>query len=326
MDEKELQVVDDKKVGGLMEWMGTDVIDNAFPYVKRLTQIVEQQNLFTEINKKKYVHVDAWTLLGLMTGIHPRVISCVRVDKDNPKMISGYLVKMERYNKYSRQNETYEKFVKTSMFNKKKMKILKGEDGKDLREVEEIKYETWVGLYTRDGKEAGRAFSLCSNLEDGKLLNQEYSIASMSETRATGKVCRLCLSWIMTLAGFESTPNEDRETVTIEAEEVKATEKINPEPKKEEKKKEDPANVVEDSEPKKESKQKKEIKIPDSKEAQVKLWEQLIKKAKEMDFDVAKFLEIEEVRVVKASMLPNLIGSLSKALMAIDPTLGGILK
>lgn len=51
--------------------------------------------------------------------------------------------------------------------------------------------------------------AVCSNQEKSKQYFDEYAIASMAQTRATGKAFRLCLGWIMKAAGFESTPAED---------------------------------------------------------------------------------------------------------------------
>lgn len=51
--------------------------------------------------------------------------------------------------------------------------------------------------------------AICSNQENSKRYFDEYAIASMAQTRATGKAFRLCLGWIMKAAGFESTPAED---------------------------------------------------------------------------------------------------------------------
>lgn len=51
--------------------------------------------------------------------------------------------------------------------------------------------------------------AICSNQENSKRYFDEYAIASMAQTRATGKAFRLCLGWVMKAAGFEPTPAED---------------------------------------------------------------------------------------------------------------------
>jgi hypothetical protein len=55
-------------------------------------------------------------------------------------------------------------------------------------------------------------FAMCSNKEAKKKSFDEYAIASMAQTRAIGKAYRNNLSWLMKLAGFESTPLEEIDT------------------------------------------------------------------------------------------------------------------
>ncbi|HEU4427199.1 MAG TPA: hypothetical protein VFT98_00460 [Myxococcota bacterium] len=63
-----------------------------------------------------------------------------------------------------------------------------------------------------DGKEMTRASAECGGQGD-ETWQQRAAFArrSMSITRATGKVCRIALSWIMNLAGFAPTPLEEME-------------------------------------------------------------------------------------------------------------------
>jgi len=62
---------------------------------------------------------------------------------------------------------------------------------------------------TLDGRLVTRAESECSNEESTKKDFDHYAIRSMAETRATSKALRMCLSWIMKLAGYEPTPAEE---------------------------------------------------------------------------------------------------------------------
>ena len=90
--------------------------------------------------------------------------------------------------------------------------------GCTVREVSNESHQGEMGgqIYTavvelvrmRDQAVIGRASSECG---DEAPWNQRplYARRSMAATRATGKVCRLCFSWIMTLAGFDPTPEEE---------------------------------------------------------------------------------------------------------------------
>lgn len=217
----ELEVIDTE--GGISLFKGIDAIEGATAIANRLQSIIEKKKLYTQIGDKKHVHVEGWTTLGalLTPSVYAEVDECVRINEG--AIIEGYLVEMERWNKYAKPkpcNETYEKFVKKAMFNKKKMKIIPDPDGEKLRKVELISYKSTISLYVMGTRiRVGRAFSICTNLEEGKLDKPEYAIASQSETRATGKAFRLAFSWIMVMAGYAPTPpddvNDGSETVTL---------------------------------------------------------------------------------------------------------------
>ena len=88
------------------------------------------------------------------------------------------------------------------------------------REVKSLKidngYEAYVELVrTTDGAVIGGASAICTREERNWNNRDDYAIKSMAATRATGKAYRLAFSWIMNLAGYESTPAEE---MTVEAE------------------------------------------------------------------------------------------------------------
>ena len=73
-----------------------------------------------------------------------------------------------------------------------------------------LKYRATVEIVdSRTDKVVGRGIAICSNIEKNKMYFDEYAIASMAQTRATGKAFRLCLGWLLKASGFESTPAEE---------------------------------------------------------------------------------------------------------------------
>lgn len=92
------------------------------------------------------------------------------------------------------------------------------------REVRSVKidngYEAYVELVRmNDGAVIGGASAICTREERNWSNRDEYAVKSMAATRATGKAYRLAFSWIMNLAGYESTPAE--EMVDAEVTEIK---------------------------------------------------------------------------------------------------------
>lgn len=87
-----------------------------------------------------------------------------------------------------------------------------------VKRFEDGSYEATVELIrVTDGAVIGRGSAFVGMDEPtwGKRL--EYARRSMAITRATGKAYRLCLSWIMALAGYEPTPAEEMDGAIIEA-------------------------------------------------------------------------------------------------------------
>lgn len=72
----------------------------------------------------------------------------------------------------------------------------------------EIAYEARIVLKHISGLVVGAGEAICSDKEPSNR-SLEYAIASMAQTRAVGKACRLSFSWIMALSGYEVTPAEE---------------------------------------------------------------------------------------------------------------------
>lgn len=82
----------------------------------------------------------------------------------------------------------------------------------DISSGDEKKYKATVELVQLEtGKVVGRGFAVCSSKESMRKSADEFAIASMAQTRATGKAFRLTIGWVMKLAGYEPTPSEEME-------------------------------------------------------------------------------------------------------------------
>lgn len=153
-----------------------------------LKTFIVENKLFTELGtaeeSKKHVHVEGWQFAGASMGIFPQVIETRRIEE---------------------QGEV--KFSKKVWY--------KDSNGKNKYKYEDAtnpiyKHEAIVELINiTTGRVVGRGVAICSNQEAKKRTFDEYAIQSMAETRATGKAFRLCLGWIVKLAGYEGTPAEE---------------------------------------------------------------------------------------------------------------------
>ena len=66
-----------------------------------------------------------------------------------------------------------------------------------------------------DGVAVAQAEGFCSTRESRWKGRDEYAVRSMAQTRATSKVFRQALAWVMVLAGYEATPVEEVPTPTV---------------------------------------------------------------------------------------------------------------
>jgi len=80
----------------------------------------------------------------------------------------------------------------------------------------EIIYEATAVAKTLSGQVVGKGIALCSDKEVLKTKRglfkrwqDEHSVESMAQTRAISKCLRYPLGWIMTLAGYEATPEAE---------------------------------------------------------------------------------------------------------------------
>ncbi|MEM2772606.1 MAG: hypothetical protein QXR88_02040 [Candidatus Pacearchaeota archaeon] len=174
---------------------GEKAIAVASKVANLLKDIVEKQKLYENIAGKKYVRVDGWVTLGSMLGLFADVIRC-DVEKSVKRV---FLVK--------RKIGDRETTLKTTL-------PLENDEILDIYEKTYIKSIAEVQLkHLKTGNILGKAIAYCTNEEKGKEDFDEFKIASLAQTRATGKAFRLLVSWIMSLAGYEPTPAEEIENL-----------------------------------------------------------------------------------------------------------------
>lgn len=188
--------------------VGADAITNASEIATKLANLIQDRQLFHQIETNKYVMVEGWTTLGALLGVFPHVVSCTMKERKVNRVLVEITKKYK--DKASGQWKEYQKkvYIDPEMV-EETMKVHKKADNTILRELTEVTYTARVQLKNLAGQVITEAETICSNMEEGKLLNPEYSISSMAQTRATGKAFRLAFSWIMRLAGYDATPWEE---------------------------------------------------------------------------------------------------------------------
>jgi hypothetical protein len=83
----------------------------------------------------------------------------------------------------------------------------------NLSEGTFYKYRAEVTLRDKDNNIVGSGMAICTNKEHGKTGFDEYAVASMAQTRAVGKAFRMKIGWLLKVAGYETTPAEEMDTL-----------------------------------------------------------------------------------------------------------------
>ena len=148
----------------------SEVIAKATAAAQPLAEVVVKQELYKQIGTNKHVLVEGWCLLGSMLGVFP-VTVWTKPIMDSAGTTQGF--------------------------------------------------EARVEARTKHGEVVGAAEAQCTRDETlwgwnpvnkwGKPLDrrEDFALRSMAQTRATSKALRQPLGFVMTLAGFSATPEEE---------------------------------------------------------------------------------------------------------------------
>lgn len=166
---------------------------------------IEEQRLYVEIGGgRRHVQVEGWTLLGAILGVSPVETWTRPVPDGDGEWSEPAVEKQARtlHSKFCRCGrgaaadpvdgcQTYTKDVAQV--------VAAGRGG----------WESRVEARLRDGTVVGAAEAECRWSEATWSTRDSYALRSMAQTRATSKALRLPLSFVMVLAGFQSTPAEE---------------------------------------------------------------------------------------------------------------------
>lgn len=94
-------------------------------------------------------------------------------------------------------------------------------------EISEGTYKATVEARTADGRVVGKADAICSKQERTWKQRDDYARLSMAQTRATAKALKGPLGFIVSLAGYDSTPAEEMPRGGARRPAAKAAPKVN---------------------------------------------------------------------------------------------------
>lgn len=136
-----------------------EIVARASSVATALARVIDERGLYSNIQGRRHVRVEGWTLCGSMLGVFP---VC----------------------EWSRPIEGG--------------------------------WEARVVARTMGGVVVGAAEASCTRSERTWSGRDDYALRSMAQTRATSKAMRLPLGFIVSLAGYESTPAEEMDGIERE--------------------------------------------------------------------------------------------------------------
>jgi hypothetical protein len=147
-----------------------EIIEQASRVADALKGILTRQGLTAKISGRDHVLVEGWTTLGSMLGV--------------------FAVK---------------EWVRETPWPEHTPEALKPQQLRGLS----FGYEASYRAQRADGTVIGGAEAECKRTESSWKNRDDYALKSMAQTRATSKALRVPLGFIVTLAGYEATPEAE---------------------------------------------------------------------------------------------------------------------
>lgn len=155
----------------------TQMVETAGAQAEALKRVIDDRGLYSVIQGRKYITVAGWQTLGAMVGVFPIVVWT----RPTPDF----------------QAPVWE-FYRDGSRNKRRL-VQDGQGG----------WESRVEARRPDGQVIGAAESECRWDETTWRNRDSYALRSMAQTRATSKALRIPLGFIVELAGYVGTPEEE---------------------------------------------------------------------------------------------------------------------
>lgn len=203
MSEHALEIVQDRAAFSLIK------PQDITAFSKVLKEYITQSRLSTKIRGDEYVNVDGWKFAGLNFGLIPIVGEPIPQHSKGELMTILYH-EVEKRTQYGKKMEI-EPFFASSNFKLADEYRVKFKD-RIKKEIIHDFYNYKCGcdiINAVTGAKMGAGWGLCNNIELAKTSYDEFSVHSMSQTRAIGRAYKNVIGFIMKSAGYVPTPSEE---------------------------------------------------------------------------------------------------------------------
>jgi hypothetical protein len=204
---RELTVSDAPTLGIIRAASPDAILEKAATIANALKGLIERQGLAANMGGgRKHVEVGAWQACGTMLGalggqpLHAETVWTRPVIGDDgvtPRRTT-YTATLTRYPK----GKGPDKPVEVTTY-----------------DVDGLDWEAFVEVKTPDGGVVGSAQGMVGRSESTWAKREDYALRSMAETRAESRAYRRAIGWIVNLAGFSATPQEEMPAAAAEVKE-----------------------------------------------------------------------------------------------------------
>jgi hypothetical protein len=172
----------------------SEIVQAATDVATALSDVIEKQGLARNLGgRKKHVEIEGWQTAGTLLGAQAMTVDTQRVEprRDFP-------VKTHR-KKYGWQDG----------------KRVVVEEYTDEWTCQGWSFDAVAEVRTLDGRVIGRGEATCSREEENWMRSTDSAVKGMAQTRACSRALRQALGFIVGLAGYSATPQEEMEAAGV---------------------------------------------------------------------------------------------------------------
>ncbi len=171
-----------------------EIVAAASGVATALKDVIQKQGLSKNLGgRKDHVEIEGWQTAGTLLGLQAMTVATRRVEPKAP-----FEVKTKR-----KKWGTVEG----------KRKIV--EEDEHVWTCEGWSYEAVAEVRTLDGRVVGRGEAICSREEPNWIDSTDSAVKGMAQTRAQSRALKQALGFIVGLAGYNTTPQEEMDAAGV---------------------------------------------------------------------------------------------------------------
>lgn len=171
------------------------IVEQASKVATALANVIEKQGLAKNLGgRKKHVEIEGWQIAGTFLGAQPIITDTQRVE---PKAEFPVTSKRKKWGKVDGKRQIVE-------------------ETEDTWTVVGWSFDAVAEVRTMDGRVIGRGEATCSREEPNWKDATDSAVKGMAQTRACSRALRQALGFIVGLAGYSATPQEEMEAAGVD--------------------------------------------------------------------------------------------------------------